>query len=58
MKVLSNIFAIITVAALIWVCGEPKALDAGWVVGEIIGIAVLFGAGRLTVYFDTKSKTV
>ena len=58
MKVLSNIFAIIAAAALIWVCGEPKALNAAWAVGEIIGIVVLFVAGRLSVYFDAKSKTV
>lgn len=58
MKALSNIFAIIAAAALIWVCGEPKALDAAWIAGELAGIAVLIVFGNLSVYFDTKSKTI
>ena len=58
MKILSKFFAILSVAALIWVCAEPKALDTAWFIGELIGLAILIGAGRLSVYFADKCETL
>ena len=49
---LGGLFTVISAAAIIWLCGEPAALDAKWLAGEIAGAALLIVAGILAVKFD------
>lgn len=51
--IVPNLFKLIFAAALIWVCSEPETLDAGWLAGELIGLAVMVVSGRLALRHDS-----